>query len=441
MEKNKKNRFKLGNLFYNDRFVLIFSAAAAVFLWFFMTATSTESDTAVTVSDVPIQVSLSESAQADGLRIVSIDHETANVSVRGSSTILGQVTRDDISISADTAGTINSPGNYPLPLTATRSRSSLRTDFRIVDFTPQTVVVQVERYRSKEFEIQVDSNYTIEEDYITTAAPNVTPESVIITGPESVLSNIDRVEAYYPTIEGALRASTTVEAQLVLYDAYGQELSEANRKLLHISVDGEENSAEIETVQVEITVQKRATLPLSLTYVNRPVGLSVSDYVTISPEEIKISGPEDVVSELTQIDLDELDFSQVSLTKNQFEMRINLPTGCKSLDNITTATVTVDTSTMTSRTFTVTEFDIKNNSQARAVTQELRVTIIGPPDQLQELTDEDITAVIDMQDQQDFSGHLEMPVTVSIAGATACWVSGEYTASVELDKGTSSSSQ
>lgn len=120
-------------------------------------------------------------------------------------------------------------------------------------------------------------------------------------------------------------------------------------------------------------------------------------------------------------------------------MRINLPTGCKSLDNITTATVTVDTSTMTSRTFTVTEFDIKNNSQARAVTQELRVTIIGPPDQLQELTDEDITAVIDMQDQQDFSGHLEMPVTVSIAGATACWVSGEYTASVELDKGASSS--
>ena len=52
----KKQRKSLSGLFYNDRFVMLFSVVAAVILWFVIAATDKDSDTGKTVSDIPIQI-------------------------------------------------------------------------------------------------------------------------------------------------------------------------------------------------------------------------------------------------------------------------------------------------------------------------------------------------------------------------------------------------
>ncbi|MFQ9793027.1 MAG: hypothetical protein ACLRX7_07145 [Acutalibacteraceae bacterium] len=56
----KKKSFGIPKLFYNDRFVLIFSILAAIVLWFIM-ATVNITNSRV-IYDVPIEVTLPDSA-------------------------------------------------------------------------------------------------------------------------------------------------------------------------------------------------------------------------------------------------------------------------------------------------------------------------------------------------------------------------------------------
>ena len=57
----KKKSFGIPKLFYNDRLVLIFSILAAIVLWFIMATVNTNERPRV-IYDVPIEVTLPDSA-------------------------------------------------------------------------------------------------------------------------------------------------------------------------------------------------------------------------------------------------------------------------------------------------------------------------------------------------------------------------------------------
>ena len=67
-EREAKKGFSIGALFYNNKFVAVFSVLTALVLWFSMAFTNTE-EFPVAIRDVPVTIKIPEAAQADGLKV------------------------------------------------------------------------------------------------------------------------------------------------------------------------------------------------------------------------------------------------------------------------------------------------------------------------------------------------------------------------------------
>ena len=106
-KKVKKARMKHGKrgvsrLFSNTKFVLIISLLLSVVIWI-MVSLSDTNESNVTISNIPININLSESATNSGLKIFSGADQTASVTVTGNRVAMGSVSSDDIVVSAPNA--------------------------------------------------------------------------------------------------------------------------------------------------------------------------------------------------------------------------------------------------------------------------------------------------------------------------------------------------
>ena len=107
----KKKKFSIGRLFYNDKFVMIFSVLVSIILWFTVSATNTSTESHKVISDIPVTIELSQNAKDNDLMVFN-DNQTASVSVSGSSFIVSQVQKENILVTALQAGTIDRAGTY-----------------------------------------------------------------------------------------------------------------------------------------------------------------------------------------------------------------------------------------------------------------------------------------------------------------------------------------
>ena len=96
--------------------IFIISILISIGIWMYMSVNSTN-DTTVTVSNIPIQMELSDSAKELGLQVFTGDQTMASVTVTGNRATLGQVTESDLTVTAS-ANSVSTTGNYTLPVSA-----------------------------------------------------------------------------------------------------------------------------------------------------------------------------------------------------------------------------------------------------------------------------------------------------------------------------------
>ena len=186
---------------------------------------------------------------------------------------------------------------------------------------------------------------------------------------------------------------------------------------------------------------KRQITALSAHFSNQPVGLILSDsQLKIDPVKIEVACPQDILSKVKLIDLEAIDFAKVAPTKNTFPVNITLLPGCKNISNIYTANVTLDLSGFISKTLNVKNFSFKNlaaGKSAQVSTKSMSVIVVGPASDIIKLTDDNLSAQIDMKGKENFTGNTEMPVTISISGVSSSWAYGSYKANISVAENTS----
>lgn len=415
----KIRKISINQLFYNNKFVLAFSLIVSVILWIFVTSADTE-DHPRAITGVPIEITLSDSAQADGLKVFSPVGKTATVYIKGNSLVVNQVNASDLKVVALSASSITAPNTYPLPLTVQKTEKRNLTDFSVVSVSPEQAIVAVDRYKEKTFAVQSDITYS--KDYKSdpsffVGAPALDNDSVTVSGPEKQVQQVNRVAFEYEVTD-TLKESKNFTADLILYDVNGNKITDSGLTL------------SVKQVEVTIPVLPREVLPLDAVFTNKPAGLSLGyGQVSVDPQSIEVAGPANVLTNLSSVSLAPIDFSKVSPSNNSFNVDVSLPSTCKNLSNIPTAKVTLDLSGLSTRSIVVTDFSVKNLSsgkQAEIYTKTLNVTIVGPKEEIAKLTASNIVAEIDMSDNENFSGRTEMPVTFSISNASSSWVYGSY---------------
>lgn len=418
----KKNKFSLNKLMQNNKFIFVLAILISFSIWLYSGLGATN-DTNVTLSNIPIQIELTDEARDNGLQIFSGSEQTASVTVTGNRAVLGAVNESDVTVTA-AANTINSPNTYDLAVSASKTNPS--ANFQITSaVVPSSIRVVVDYFRESTYQIQ-DNHivYKVADGYY--GVTSLSSKAVVISGPQTEISKIDKVYAV-AEINGTLTESVETDAELVLYDKNNNKLST------------ELFTMDVKTVKATVTVLPEKTVEVKPTFVNIPDGLEITDdMISIEPSTILLAGPAEVLNETTSVNLEAIDFSTMKAEKKTFpSLGIDIPTDCKNLSNSTSAKVKLDLSGLSSKSFTVEKFSVDGLSKeykAEVTQKSISVTIVGPKNEIDSLTSSDITAAIDTSNSKGITGSVQMPVTFKINGAKSCWAYGDYKANLTISE-------
>ncbi len=416
MKKSKRSRFKA--FVQSSKFLFIISVILSLTIWIYMSIT-TGNNTSLTISGIPVQIELSEDAVNNGLQVFSGSDNTASLSVTGNRAVVGSLQPSDITVNA-LANYVDSAGNYTLYLNASKNNPYM--DFQISSaVNPSTIDVFIDYLREETFEIQENVVYKVADGYY--ASTTLSAKSVFISGPQSVVSKISKVVAS-ANIDSTLSTSSKVSADIHLYDAEGNEIE---TDLL---------SLDFKTVEAVVSVLPEKEVSLKPVFTNMPSGLQITDdMISIEPSSILLAGTDDVLNKTDSVNLAPIDFATLTNTKSSFDLAVEIPTDCKNISNTSTAKVTLDLSSLSSKKLTVEKFMVQGLAEgysAEVTQKNLEVTVYGTSSQLDSLNASDITAIIDTSGSNGMKGSVSMPVTFSIDNAPTCWISGSYKANLTI---------
>ncbi len=423
--KSKIKRINVNKLFYNNKFVAVFSFILSVIIWTTVSSNSTES-IPVTISDIPVDIQLSESAVQDGLKIFSGHDITARVEITGNRLVVGQVTKDNIQISASqAASTIISPGNYTLELSA--KKVGILKDYEIVsDVKPSVITVMVDRYRESEFDIEPEINFSSKPGYFV-GNTVLSSQKVTLSGPETEVSKIKKVKVL-SNIPGEIDSSITLKLPIIMYDAYDK------------AITNETISASVNEVEASIPILMKKEIEIIPDFSNLPSGItSKKEYREIAkviPDKLEIAGPEDVVSALKNIKLDAIDFNKVNIQNSKFALPINLPQGCRSLNNVYSADVNLNLSQFREKILNINQFSFKNlpkGKTAKVYNKGINITVLASLNDINYIKSSNIVAEIDFEGKDDFVNSMEMPVKLYVKEPDTAWIYGQYYVNVNLE--------
>ena len=406
----------------NSKFIFVVAILISASIWVYMSLGSSN-DTDVTLSNIPIQIELSDEARDNGLQIFSGGEQTASVTVTGNRAILGSIDTTAVTVTA-AANSINSSGNYSLPVSAAKTNPS--SNFQITSaVVPSTISVVVDYFRESTFQI-LDNNvvYKVSDGYY--GFTSLSSKSIVISGPQTEISKIEKVYAV-AEIDGTLTESVSTDAEIVLYDKNNNKLST------------ELFTMDMSSVQVTVNVLPEKTVKVKPVFINKPSGLEITDdMIKIEPSEILLAGPSDIINGTSYVNLETIDFSTLKPGKKTFpSLGIDIPTDCKNLSNSTTAEVTLDLSGLVSKKFTVDKFTVEglsDNYKAEVTQKNISVTICGSKSEIDKLKASDITAVIDTSVSEGTTGSVQMPVTFKFNGTNTCWAYGTYKANLTISE-------
>ncbi|MDR1254196.1 MAG: hypothetical protein LBJ95_04225 [Oscillospiraceae bacterium] len=420
----KKYNFNLNNLFQNNKFLMLLSFLLSFTLWCIISIYSAQFDGNLEtklISDIQIAINLSDSAKENNYHaFFNGDSLKAQISIVANRLILGQISKNDIQVVANQpSDTINYPGYYDFELAA--KRNSNIKDYKIESIAPNFIKVMIDRFKVEEFEIEDRIKFKSDPKF-TVGRTSFSNSKISISGPESKIKEIDKVCAV-GEFNDILKKSTTLSSKIVLYNKNDEV------------VDPELLTLSFYETEATIPILLSKSLPISLNFKNQPEGFeATSERVKITPSTIEIAGPEDIINDITEIKLNSLDFNKIDPSHNNFELPIDLPKGCRNLNNVALANITMDLSGYICRTMSVTKFNFSNLSedkQASVGTASISVTIVGPESAVNEFKQEDLVAQIDLKDKS-YTGYKEIPVQVNPTAKTGCWVFGEYSANVSI---------
>ena len=388
------------------RIRLLLSVIGAIIAWMAVTIV-VQPGTTTTITNVPVDFTYDSSAYTSrGLSIVSAPEKSVNLKLSGDGYTIGGLSASDFVVYPDWSS-VRDSGEKTLRLQV-RSQSALLTGVSVSIDGDNTVDVVFDVVEEKTLPIQVTTNYLSIADGYILYGTDVSKETVTLSGPSSELSEVETCTAEV-THNGDLTDSVTLDTPLRFYTRSGKEIK------------FDYTTLEAESVEETLQVYKIATLPVTVSFINAPRDFdsSVLSYA-LSKKTLNVAGPETQIDRLSSLSIGTIDLSTFALNK-VYEMPIELPTGIHLLDNLTSITVSFDSSRLETKTMNLPAacVQVVNLPSTYTLTVEterlMNVTLCGPSGSLEALTPEQVVIEIDADDfsvalgQQNIACRLYVP--------------------------------
>ena len=267
----------------------IISVVIAFLIWLLVSNTNNPVQTK-TFSNVPITI-VNQSSVADVGKVVEPEgNGMVTLRVKERQRVLDQLTRSDFYVEADMEN-INAMNSVPLSVTC--SNSSVSWDE--IDILPSSMKVDLEDKVEQAFVASVSVSGTAANGFAVGGTEIVQGKNIYIAGPESVMKIINQVVA--PVNVGGLNSDVTLTAALKVYDKNGTDMQDKLSTLEFKDSNGAVLTDGI--VQVDVNMWRVKTdIALEVETIGTPAfGYRVSGINTI-PVSISLAGTEDALKGL-----------------------------------------------------------------------------------------------------------------------------------------------
>ncbi len=250
----------------------------ATSLWVFVTDRENPESTARVSGSVPIEIVNVPQGQA----LLSISADTVTVRARASESVLERLTADDFQATVDLKDVTGQEATVRVGVESQESRATVE------DISPARVAVVLEDVKS--LTVPVTTRLVgVPRRGLEVADITTQPEEAVVSGPESLVTRVESVEA-----DINLTPVGAAFEQTVLLQARG----EGGGNIEGVNVDPESAVVQVEIVQVEATAD----------FIVRPVisGLPADGYnvtgIRADPPVVSVSGPVGLLQTLDAVE-------------------------------------------------------------------------------------------------------------------------------------------
>lgn len=411
-------RARVSTLLGNSRALAVIAFLLAVVIWLAVSVNEAPVVERV-VRDVKVEVDESMPSQL-GYRAFGAENLYVDVTVSGKRYEVGDnvLGPDDLTVTA-VATSVDSPGKYTLQLRAASKEEN--PDYTIVGKSEDTVEVYFDAPKKVDVPVEPvvrSSGNLVDTSKFVTQDPIPSQTSISVSGPATYVDRISHAYAYVDT-PGNLKNSETFDATLTIVD-------EDDGPVKYLSTDAEENFT------VTVPVYEITTLPTTVTFSNTPSAyISKAPKVTVSPSSLRVAVDPDKLADMDSISVGTIDFSRVESGTTELTLKASDMVAGIPLEEDATFDVTIEMGNLSTRTIEVRSPNIKVTNNAteldvKPVAEPLTVTLIGPEEDLAELTVKSITFTADLTGKEISTGLARLTLTPAVASET-CWAYGSYT--------------
>lgn len=356
-----------------------------------------------TFTDIPVTIVNDDIITSGGEVYQVVGQQTVSVVVYATREVRQQLSAEDIVATAD----IREMNSSLVPIEITIPE--FEGNYESAEAVPRNLQIQIEKSGSRVLALTADDTGIVRNGYMI-GSMTVHPTNITITGPESVLEQIDRAVASV-NVDG-MSKSEEREATLYLYDSNGNVVNQ-NQLENNLGEDGL-------TVSVEILEMK--SVPVVFDVTGTPAEGYQYTGCTSEPETLQICGASEDIQKIEEIDVPAsvIDISGASGPVEQtVDITPYLPDGIRLVDeNTGSVKVTAMIEAEGTRTidFLVRSIRINNLADNLQVSYpadtEIRLRFSGDQEQLDVL---DISNAVSVDLEQYTSpGTYDVPVNVNL---------------------------
>lgn len=329
----------------------------AVFLWLIVVNLDNPVSTQ-TFSEVPVTIINEDIILSAGDTYQVLGEEKVSVVISATRQVRQKLTKEDIVATADIKEMDTSTGLVPIKI----SIPNYAGKYESAEAAPRNLQIQREKSGKKVLFLTVSTGDSKVRDGYILGDMTVNPDKVTITGPESILDQIDRAVALID-VEGLAKDSEET-AKLELYDISGNPISQT-RLGNNLGEGG---------ITVSVEVLKIKSVPILLTVSGTPAeGYKYTGYSS-EPETVQIYGEKDVIDKIEEIDVPAIDVSEASEpVQKSVNISEYLPKGVQLVDEKTanvTVTAMVEEEGTRTINFMVSSIQISNLAEGLQVSYE-----------------------------------------------------------------------
>ncbi len=401
--------------------MIIGSGILAVIIWFIISITIYPT-TPKTISNIPLEIDITgTSAESNGLSVISSSVKTVNVTIKGDRASIGNFSADDL-IATAVVENVNKAGEAQLDIKISAKKSDEK--FEVASITPSMVTVMFDRLDTRDFELSVEApNLTAADDmYMDSADFKCTPKKVEITGPSTQLDNIEKASVLVSNSQELEATYTFHSSEIVLYDKNDGKIDMTNMYF---------NDNDY-TIEIPVYMQKMLGLSYDLKYAPSSFdGKSLA--LDMSVESIKLASPNTELEKIDKWTVGSIPLYDIGWDYNK-TFDIKVPDNYKDLSNISTVTVKLNTEGLAKKTVAVNDISILNapsDYNCSVNTYGLEFEIIGPEEDIAEITEKDIIASVDLLKYNIQSNSFTADATISFPNYSKVWAVGLQKVSIQ----------